>query len=517
MAAALGTAGSLGGIPYPVYAPGSGGVPGTTDSGAGGIGMAHTLGLSVPIVTQPPGGVPGTTDSGPAAPGMAHTLTSSPGQAGGKGPRYGYNPNDFSGGQQPFSPHPYVAPPAVPPTPPPKPVAPGLGGGAGFGPGTTPVPNSAPGGITVPKSPTTPPKVTTGGPNPATPIPNTSGTPGGGLSGGQQTAPAIGLPTGYNLGQGVDTSLSGLLPTGFSTGTLQGAPIPDAAVNPVSDYYNPVVANEQGPTAWNVTPDQTVQGQYSNLMKAGNPAIQAAEQAVLRQHAASGGGNDLMAQTAAATAGSQVALQIATQDAQTKAQAGQFNANAANQFAAQLNSFTENMMSSRQNFDQGVSMLHNQVNANIEQLYSQIQGSAATESINLKGQLQSAQISINSTLEQMDKTFSQNVAMAGVNEQFKNSDEWTQFGMQVRSSYLSNVTTQTTALMQTIAAINANPNINSTQAAAGIKSAVSQFNADMTLANSYYSSMVPGSTTADYTTYDPSSFPNEILSGGSSG
>lgn len=375
----------------------------------------------------------------------------------------------------------------------------------------TPTPSPHPAGPPAPLIPPTP------APPPVPPRSAPAETPSStapALTGpGGQIAPSIGAPEGYSLGQGVDTSYSGLLPQGFTVGSLQGTPIPDANLPGDAIYEQQAQENQVGPTSWDVTAPMTVAGQYSDLMSQGNPAIQAAEQATLRAHAASGGANDLMAQTAATQSGSQVALQIAAQDAATYASAGQFNASAANDFAKQLNSFTDNMLASRQNFDQGVAMLHDQTNANIEQLYSQIQGSAATESINLKGQLQTAQINMNATMEQMDKTFSQNVAMAGLQEQFTNENAWEQYGMQVRGAYLSSVNTQQTALMQTIAAINSNPNINSTQAAAGIQSAVSQFNSFMTMNNAYYASMVPGSTTLDYSTYDPNSWPNEVLAG----
>lgn len=359
----------------------------------------------------------------------------------------------------------------------------------------------------------------TGGPLPAAPKPPTSvnpalhvtATPAGPGTGGpaqalltpinttsnpatHQTAPVIGTPQGYPIGQGVDTSFSGLLPNGFDIGDLTAPAIPDATTPGSGSYVQQGASQQQGTTPWTVAPNQTVQGQFAGLMEKGNPAIQAVEEQTLRAHAASGGRNDLMAQSAATLTGSQVAMTIAAQDAATYAAAGQFNANAANTFAQQMNQFVDNAVLSSQNFQQGVAMLKDQSHQQIEQLYAQVQANAATQSTNLKSTLDTLQAQTNATLEQMDKQFSQSAATLGLQNQYANDQAWQEYGRQVRMGYLASVNTNQNTLMQTIGEIRSNPNITTTQAASAVKDAIDQFNAYMTMNNAYYGAMVPGGT-----------------------
>lgn len=306
-----------------------------------------------------------------------------------------------------------------------------------------------------------------------------------------QTAPAIGTPTGYDIGAGVKDSTTDLLPTNFSPQTMVGPALPDAVTPPTSTYSNQQAALQNDPTTWDVTKDQTVAGQYADLMKAGNPAIEAAEQATIRANASHGGGNNLMTQSAAAMSGSQVALTIATTDAATQAQAAQFNAGAANDFKKAQDAFNDNMLLSKQNFDQGIATMKDQTNQNIQQLYAQVEANAATQSTNLKATIAQLQAQTNATMETMDKTFSQNIATLGLQQQYANDNAWTQYGMTVRTGYLTSVQTQQTNLMQTIAEIRANPNATAAQAASAVQDAVTQFNSFMTMNNAYYSAMVP--------------------------
>lgn len=367
-----------------------------------------------------------------------------------------------------------------------------------------PNPSGAINGITPKAAPSTVPPPPIGlTPNAATAAPATpTATPSPGApaafsdpSTGQIT-PVVGAPQGYNLGSGVDDSVSGLLPSGFSTATMTAPTTPDAASPSAASVVAGETGQLTGPTPWVVTPDQTVAGQYASLMQAGNPAIQAAEQTTLRANAQSGGNNSLMAQNAASLAGSQVALTIATADAQTQAQAGQFNAAAANTFATQQDAFVQNAALSQQNFQQGVAMLKDQTTQSIDQLYAQVQASAATASVNIKTTLANTQISTNATLETMDKTFAQTT------DEAENT-----YANTVRTGYLSSVNTQQQALMQSIGTINANPNITSAQASAAITQAVGEFNSFMTMNNAYFSAMIPGSPTASASQYNAANFP----------
>lgn len=334
-----------------------------------------------------------------------------------------------------------------------------------------------------------------------------------------QTSAAVGTPQGYDITAGMDTSASGLMPSDFSMSDLLSPDNPaDATAPSAADVTNQEQGLLAGPTNWNVTAPQTVAGQYQQLMSAGNPAIQAAEQSTIRANAANGGNNSLMAQTAATLAGSQVALTIAAQDAQTYAAAGQYNATAANSFAQAQNQFIQNASLSQQNFEQGVALLKDQTNQSMEQLYAQIKGSAVTASINLNAQLDTIKAQTNSTLEQMDKTFAQTTSTNATQEAYAQSnaavgEAYTQananqnYGISVRLSYLSAVSTQQNALMNTIAAIQSNPNINTAQAQAGIKDAVDQFNSFMTMNNAYYASMTPTAASTNPGAYMPG-FPN---------
>jgi len=396
-------------------------------------------------------------------------------------------PGGGSGGTyKPPTPAPIV--PKAPPTPPPAPIP--------FVPTPTPMPAPKPPTPLIPTAPPVSPSIAGPPPTPyvppVAPVSNSMTSPNG-----AQTTPLIGTPSGYPISQGVDSSATGLLPTGFTGSQLvdPNAP-PDAATTPAQTYIDQANTQNSDATTWDVTPDQTVQGQYAGLMSQGNAAIQAAEEATTRKLAGSGGRNNIMAANAAAMSGSQVALQIATQDANTYAQAGQFNANAANDFKKAQNAFIDNALLSKQNFDQGVSMLKDQTNENIKNLYAQVEANAATQSTNLKATIGQIQAQTNATLETMDKTFAQNTATLGLQQQFANDNAWTNYGMQVRMGYLSSVGTQQTALMQTIADIRSNPNITTDQAGSAIKDAVDQFNSFMTMNNAYYSAMVPSGAAA---------------------
>lgn len=332
----------------------------------------------------------------------------------------------------------------------------------------------------------------------------TSPAPIPGLTGGVPiaSAPNVTNPAttaSSDVSSGIDASFNNFNPanSGFSIGSIMGAgTIPDAA-SPTAASYTPGEASQLGgATNWNVTAPQTVAGQFAQDMSQANPAIQAVEQQTIRANAAHGGANDLMAQTAATMAGAQVGLQIASQDAQTNAAAGQFNASAANQFSQQQNQFIQNATLSQQNFQQGVAMLHDQTNQSFQQLYAQVEAGAATASTNVKATLDTTQASLKSTLAQMGQQFADTTSQAAQQEGYNVYNANTQYGMNVQLSYLSSVNTQQASLMQTIAQIQSNPNINTAQANAAIQNAVDQFNSFMTMNNAYYSSMMPASGTS---------------------
>lgn len=383
---------------------------------------------------------------------------------------------------------------------------------------------------TAPKA-TTPPPVSTGPVWPPVPAAlQPTATPVAApaqpnLLAGLTTQPSATSPTGgtvgltnaqevASVGQGVDTSTQGLLPAGFSTANL-GVPAASATPPPAQGYVNQAAADQQAPTQWNITADQTVAGQYDKLMQPGNLAIQDAEQSTLRSYAAAGGGNDLMAQNAATLAGSKVALTMAAQDAATYAAAGQYNATAANAFKQQLNDFTDNALLSRQNFDQGVAMLGAQTNQQLTLLAANVNATAATSSIQLKAALAQTKINLGATMATMDKQFTQAVDLADVNANIASQQSWQQYGQQIRLGYLSAISQQQASLQNTIGAIQSNPNITQTQATGAVTDAINEFNTFVAQLGAYSSALVPKTNGAGtYNSpayaynYIPPGFPN---------
>jgi hypothetical protein len=314
---------------------------------------------------------------------------------------------------------------------------------------------------------------------------------------GVVAVPSTTSPTGgtVNVASGINTSENALLPGGFTQSQL-GVGTQNAATANPSSYVTAGESQMQGPTNWNVTANQTVAGQYAADMATTSPAQQAAEQAVVRQSAAAGGGNDLMTSTAAAMAGSQVALTMASQDAQTYAAAGQYNATAANTYSQNLNAFVENAQLSNQNFNQGVSMLNAQTNQQLQLITANVNANTANTTTSLNASLDQTQASLTSTLAQMNQNFAEteqnNLQQYGINSQ----EAVNNYGMQVQLGYLSSVNSQMTSLTNEIANISSNPNITATQAEGAMSDAVNEFNTFMTQLSSYSSSMMPSSTTA---------------------
>lgn len=333
-------------------------------------------------------------------------------------------------------------------------------------------------------------------------LPSTNTAYTNGTTPGAVSVPTIGQPTGYNLSAGVNTSPTSLLPGGAVSPTNLGV---QQQVNAPSAQS--VVAQNPltGPTNWNVTPNQTLSGQYAALMKTGNPAIQAAEQQVIQANALHGGNNDLMAQTAATMQGSQLALQIGAADASTYASAAQYNASAANAYASQLNQFTANAALSSQNFQQGVAMLNAQTNQQFQLMSGQINAGAYTTSINLNANLAATQTSINATMQTMDKQFTQNLALMGAQSSIASQQAYQQYGMNVQLGYLSSISQQQAMLMQTIGQIQSNPNITAAQAQGAMGNAINEFNTFVTQMGAYASAMMPAG----------SSFPSSVTSGSS--
>lgn len=87
------------------------------------------------------------------------------------------------------------------------------------------------------------------------------------------------------------------------------------------------------PTAWNVTPDQTVEGRVNNILNPNNPIIQQARSRAAAAANDRGLLNSSMAIGAGESAAYDAAIPIASADAQTTAKAAGYNADMSNQFA----------------------------------------------------------------------------------------------------------------------------------------------------------------------------------------
>lgn len=100
------------------------------------------------------------------------------------------------------------------------------------------------------------------------------------------------------------------------------------------------LSNLQGTTNWNVTPDQTVANQLSQIIAADSPLMQQARTRAMQTANERGMLNTSMAGTAGEAALYDAAMPIATADAATYGNAARFNADASNLFSRDNNAFT---------------------------------------------------------------------------------------------------------------------------------------------------------------------------------
>jgi hypothetical protein len=100
-------------------------------------------------------------------------------------------------------------------------------------------------------------------------------------------------------------------------------------------------AQVQNPTAWNITPDQTVESRINSILNPNNPIIAQARAKSMQDSNERGLMNSSIAQTAADSAAYQAAIPIAQADASVAAKAAGYNADQSNQFASR-NADSEN-------------------------------------------------------------------------------------------------------------------------------------------------------------------------------
>lgn len=152
-------------------------------------------------------------------------------------------------------------------------------------------------------------------------------------------------------------------------------------------------ANTQ-PVNWDVTAEQTVQGQMDQLTQnlSGNPIYQSLAASLERAQAAHGGENSLMAETAAYNGVINMAFNIASADAATYARSAEFNASTANQFALSNRQFMQQALLSTQNYQQSQVLQAQQIQGNLQSVSMQIAGQIRATSIGANAQVASAQI-----------------------------------------------------------------------------------------------------------------------------
>lgn len=159
-------------------------------------------------------------------------------------------------------------------------------------------------------------------------------TTGATLLGNATSAIAAPQSTGYTAATagGTGFTTSDANPFGYTASTMTGQ-----GYNAGSRTGQGYTADKAGINNWDVLNNQTVQGQIGGIIASNSPLLQQARANSLAQMNSRGLVNSSMALGEGEKAVFSAALPIATQDAATYANAGQLNANAANQLA-QFNS-----------------------------------------------------------------------------------------------------------------------------------------------------------------------------------
>lgn len=305
------------------------------------------------------------------------------------------------------------------------------------------------------------------------------------------------------------------LPVDLSTPKAPGETYPDFLPKEPTDM--------PAPTSWDVTSEQTVAGQFASIMDSDNPVFKIVQEQILRQHAAQGGQNSLMAARSAAMAVADVGFKIAAQDAATFARSAEFNAAMSNQFGLAEQQFLHNAMLSEQNFNQGVLMLREQHMANLDQINAdlasrmRLMGLEANINLQLEGFrqtniLQQIDSNFRNNMETMQAQFEYNWETAEQaqgqalermdretsNELYRNE---AQFSWQQQLNYLSEVGQNSRMLLNAIGQIGSNPNITAAQASAAVQDVLRQYNAVNEQLAAVYSVPSVGGMATNYLDY----------------
>lgn len=211
--------------------------------------------------------------------------------------------------------------------------------------------------------------------------------------------------------------------------TNKGDPNDPLFGNVQPQFLGQTPANMPTATNWNVTADQTVQGQLSKALTgiSDSPLYQQMSDQLVRAHAAAGGGNSLMAQTAAYNTVVSTAFQVAQADAGTYAKSAEFNASMANQFGLANQRFMQEALLSDQNYRQAGVLQTQQIAGNVGiakiQAGAQVQAAGlnagaitSAAQIQVQGQLSAIQSQHQNDLQTLDITHQYNMAQS--NQQF---------------------------------------------------------------------------------------------------
>jgi hypothetical protein len=143
---------------------------------------------------------------------------------------------------------------------------------------------------------------------------------------------SFGMPEGVEKGTEADVRawIDGMPPPPAPS-TAGGAPAPSPA--PSTGIVNG--ARNSNYAAWNMTPEQTVEGRIQSIINPNNPIIASARADAVDEMNARGLANSSLAITAADKAAYAAAIPIAQQDAATAAKATGYNADIQNQMSMQ--------------------------------------------------------------------------------------------------------------------------------------------------------------------------------------
>lgn len=157
---------------------------------------------------------------------------------------------------------------------------------------------------------------------------------------------------------------------------IQGDGNMDYTVPEAGDTEVPLDSGTADPTmtSWDVTDEQTVAGQLTELYDRDSPFFEQARQRAIRSHLSSGGQNSAMAGAAGELAAMDTAFKVGFADAQTYARSAEFNAAMSNQFSLAEQRFIHNALLSEQNFQQAKVLQTQRIGAQMEAIVLDYKG-----------------------------------------------------------------------------------------------------------------------------------------------